>query len=712
MRGGSRASRRAARPSAAPDAAGPRSGRIARAAWCAALAVATGAIYAQTLGFDFVNFDDDAYVYANPRIREGLSVANLGFAFVGNHANLWHPLTTLSHLADVECFGLWAGGHHATSAGLHIAAAVVLFLALRSLTGDDWPSGLAAALFALHPLRVESVAWISERKDVLSGLLFACLLGAYARYARRPSRAGYLGVVGLFVLGCLAKPMLVTAPCVLLLLDYWPLGRVGRLAAPRAAEAGWRRLVAEKLPLLALSAVVGTVTVWVQQPALASLERIGLSARLANAAVSYLVYLRQFVWPTGLSAFYPHAIEGWTPGAVAAVLVLLAVSAAVARWRAARPYLAVGWFWYLGMLVPVIGIVQVGAQAHADRFTYLPQIGLAIAVAWTLDDLTKSSPGRRALWSGVLTCVLLALAVASWRQTGTWRDGVALFTRVVQCTTRNAVAHNNLGIALGTAGREAEALEQFRLATEIDPRYATAAANYGDALRQAGQFERAEAELARAFQLDPNNLDAANNRASVLIQLGRHREAEEQLEALRQRAPTFAPLWVNRGLIYFREGDLPRAIEAYERALTHDPASAAAQANLALARYQQGDVPAALAAFRASLGLRPDHVETLRSAAWIAATDPRADRHAAAEALAWAERAVELTGGAEPLLWDVWAAALANAGRFPEAVALAERALQQAASQGQPELAATIQAHLHRYRAGLPVRQGSAAGSP
>ncbi len=392
---------------------------------CGCLLLAVIIVFEQTATHDFVNFDDPGYVSKNPQISQGLTLNGLRWVFTHSHVGNWHPLSGLSHMLDCQLYGLRPAGHHVTNVVLHAATAILLFLVLRQMSGEIWPSALAAAVFAVHPLRAESVAWIAERKDVLSGLFFMLTLGAYVAYTRRPfSFRRYLVVVGLFALGLMAKPMLITLPCVLLLLDYWPLGRLqfpggtnesaGR--GPGSHPTAARRVLLEKVPLMALAAGSAVATILAQAEAVRSVETFPLSARIANAIVSYVAYLGQFVCPVGLSVLYPHPGNGIPAAKVAGALLLLAAaSTGIVLARRRCPYLLVGWLWYLGMLVPVIGLVQVGEQAMADRYTYLPQIGLCIGLAWGVARFSESR--RRVRWiSGVAAVLVLAALMGAARR--------------------------------------------------------------------------------------------------------------------------------------------------------------------------------------------------------------------------------------------------------------------------------------------------------
>ena len=485
--------RRTGRTATVAEATGsaPSSGRAAAAVVCGLLLLAVVLVFGQSLRHEFINCDDPLYVYTTPQVTDGLSLDSVGWAFTTTRAGNWHPLTWLSLMVDGQLYGALPWGYHLTNLLLHAAAAILLFQVFWRMTGNLWPAAFLAALFAIHPLRVESVAWAAERKDVLSGCLFMLTLAAYLGYVRhRGSPVRYWAVVVTFGLGLMAKPALVTTPFVLLLLDYWPLGRFTSQRSSAAAGgadnrwgrwgATYRRIFLEKVPLILLAAASCVVTTLAQGSAVIGVETVAFGPRLANAIVSYVVYVRQFFLPFGLALLYPHpgdslSLDDWQ--VMAALLVLLFVSALAALGRRRCPYLFVGWFWYLGMLVPMIGIVQVGVQGMADRYTYLPQIGLGIALVWGAGAMVRGRPWRRWLCGTASSSAIVVLIVCAWRQTSYWHDGETLWRHTLACTSKNAMAHNDLGARLADYGRLRKALAHFEAALALAPTYQDAKNN-------------------------------------------------------------------------------------------------------------------------------------------------------------------------------------------------------------------------------------------
>jgi protein O-mannosyl-transferase len=497
-------------------------------AWiCVGLVILTWAVFIQTLRYDFVNYDDPSYVYQNTRITSGIDFANVAWAFTHVHSQNWHPLTTITHMLDCQLHGLKAGWHHFTNVLLHCIAVVLLFVALQRMTGALWRSAFVSAVFAVHPLHVESVAWIAERKDVLSALFFMLTLLAYLHYTRAPSIGRYLTVGVVFTLGLMSKPMLITVPFILLLLDYWPLGRF------QAHRSNTRRqvsqLVVEKIPLIALSAVSSIVTFLAQRGAIGWTEQLPVPARISNALVAYVVYIRQMFWPAGLAVFYPHPesrLPIWEISLAALVLVGITTAAFVFRKKA--PYFVTGWLWYLGMLVPVIGLVQVGWQGHADRYAYLPQIGLYVAVTWAVTDLVRSWRFQRIALGAAALIVIGALSWRSWLQTSYWRDSETLFTHALAVTTNNDVALNNLGIIFLDKGQLDDAISKLQAAIDLRPENAPAHDNLAKALLKKGLASEAMVHYRKFLEIEPGNVEARNTLGTALIQQGKVREAVDQ----------------------------------------------------------------------------------------------------------------------------------------------------------------------------------------
>ena len=483
---------------------------------CIFLAAIVWLVFGQTVHYDFVNYDDELYVFGNPAVTGGLGLDGVKWAFTHIVAANWHPLTMLSHMLDCQLYGLNASGHHLTNVLLHTASVIVLFLVLRQMTGKLWRSAMVAAMFAVHPLRAESVAWVAERKDVLSGLFFMLTLWAYAGYARRPFTLGrYLWVMILFMLALLSKPMVVTLPFVLLLLDYWPLGRF-QLTTLRATLHALRPLVLEKILLFLLAAVMSVVTFISQQDNRAVLENLPVARWLSNVIVSYGVYVWEMIWPQNLAAFYPltPVVPIWQMVGAGALLLIVTVLAIRAARR--QEYMLVGWLWYLGMLVPVIGLVQVGFQSHADLYTYLPQIGLYLLLTWAVADWCVCWRHRRVVLGGVSTVILIVLIFCARAQASYWRTSESLWTHTLACTSDNFVAQNNLGNALLLMGRNGEAMVHFQQALQIKPRYATAHYNLGNLFHRMGRDDEAMVHLQQALQLNPRSLKIQSDLAWVL----------------------------------------------------------------------------------------------------------------------------------------------------------------------------------------------------
>jgi len=691
---------------------------------CALLGAVTLAVFALAGRNGFVCYDDPDYVTENPSVLGGLNRASVAWAFGTGHAGNWHPLTWLSHILDVQLFGLRAAGHHWTSLLLHAANTMLLFLLLRRVTAASWRSALVAALFALHPLHVESVAWVAERKDVLSAFFFLLTLWAYVRSVgggvgsvgcrvrsaewgvgnaesevrspaaratanfHRPSAIFYLLSLLCFALGLMSKPMLVTLPFVLLLLDYWPLGRMqneeGRRRngepehTPRTTRhpmlhcftAAPLRLVLEKLPFFILAAASCVVTFLIQRAAgaVSSLETLPLDFRISNALISYVRYAGKMVWPANLAVFYPAPAE-WPAAWVAGAALLLAGVSVLAIGSARKaPWFAFGWFWYLGMLVPVIGLVQVGQQALADRYTYLPLIGLFVAVVWGGAEAAARWPGTRNWLAAGAAAALAACAVLTWRQIGYWRSSASLFEHALAVTRDNHVAHNNLGVLLLDQGNLAAAAEHLAEAVRVKPKYPEGLGNLGLCRLKQGRPEEAAELLCQSLRVRPTAI-AQYNLANLLSQQGKLDEAQPHYEAALRRKPEFVEAWYNLGLLEAKRGRTTEAERNYRAALRLKPNHAESHLSLGTLLAGQKKPDEALAHFRAAVQAAPDHADARFNLAL--ALSGRGDYAGAAAQYAEACRAQPEDVEARQNL----ALALLDAGKVAEATAQLRAAL-------------------------------------
>jgi Flp pilus assembly protein TadD len=646
---------------------------------CIFLALITWLVFGQTRHFRFVNFDDNEYVYQNPHVTPGMTFDGIVWAFTHSHAVNWHPLTTISHLLDCRLYGLKAGGHHLTNVLLHMVSVILLFLVLQRMTAAFWLSAFVAAVFAIHPLHVESVAWVSERKDVLSGLFFMLTLGAYARYVRmsqvRGKKSGLILVLFFFALGLMSKPMLVTLPFVLLLLDYWPLSRFSLLPAEPVFRLGGyqvpRRLIVEKIPLLGLAVLSCMATLLAQRGAIQSFEHFSLPLRLVNAVESAAIYLWQMIYPVGLAVFYPYPANCLAPWKVAlAMIVLDFISAGAFVLRHRRPYLLVGWLWYLIMLVPVIGIVQVGTQPRADRYTYLPQIGLYILIAWAARDLFASWRHRRWVLGVSAALVITLLAASARTQTSYWRNTESLWTHTLACTSRNNVALTNLGMELLETGRVEEAMADLQKALEINSNDWFAHNSLGKALVRKGRVDEAITHFRKTVELNPKLAEAYNNLGSALLQ----------------------------------NGQAAAAIAQYQKALEINPEHAGIHNNLGLAYSQNGAAKEGMAEYEKALEINPQYADAQNNLAWTMATGPEVSLRNGNKAIELAEKADQLSKGGDPNIAGTLAAAYAEAGRFSEAITTVERAMQLATVQKNTAMVDALQIQIKAYKAGIPFR--------
>ncbi|HCM40801.1 MAG: hypothetical protein A2070_15175 [Bdellovibrionales bacterium GWC1_52_8] len=633
------------------------------------LVLITSAVFFQVKNHDFINYDDNIFVTENPQVRAGLTVGGVIWALTTKDVDYWRPLSMISHMVDVQLFGLNPAGHHMTNLLLHLLATVLLFAALQRMTAAPWRSGFVAALFAIHPLHVESVAWIAERKDVMSGFFWMLTLWLYARYAENSGKQRYWAVM-LAVAGALmSKPMAVTLPAVLLLMDYWPLNRLS------FTRESFKTRIMEKMPLFALALVLSVITFVVvhEGGSVASLGYISFGSRLANAIISYGQYIAKMFWPSNLSVFYPYPETISPASVIVASLSLLLVTSAVLRasFRSQKSSaLLTGWFWFLGTLLPVIGIIQAGNQAMADRYTYIPLVGLFIMVTWGVADWVKN---QRVL--GIAgSVVLLALGTVAYTEVHYWKDSRSLFAHALASTSRNYVAHNNLGVALASEGNTTAAIEHYREAVKIRPVYYEAYSNQGIALAQEGRIdeaivsyraalelkpdfpetlsnlgvalaakglvdeaitnhqkamrlnaeyapaynnlghvlmsqnkhEQAKEYLQKALQLDPYYPEAHNNLGIVLAAMQQPREAQGHYEEALRLKPKWAEAYVNLGIALAMQKELNKAISHFQRAIEISPELAKARANFGIALFSAGRFEESIEQFTEALRLNPE----------------------------------------------------------------------------------------------------------
>jgi len=731
------------------------------------LALATLAMYLPALYHGFVEYDDQQYVTDNPRVQAGLTWTGLVWAF-GFHAGNWHPLAWLSHMLDCQLYGASAGGHHLTSVLLHVASTLLLFSVLNRMTNAMWRSAAVAALFAWHPLHVESVAWVAERKDVLCAFFWMLTLWFYVRHAAQPSVTRYLCALGSFVLCLMSKPMGVTLPFVLLLLDYWPLKRV--------TGDGWRvasvrRLIWEKVPFLALSAIACVLTLRAQEIAIVSTAGLPVSQRVAHALAACNHYLAAMFVPTNLAVYYPYQIQlpALTFGCAVIVLGLTTVLAITNMRR--RPWLMVGWLWFLGTLVPVIGLVQVGDQAWADRYTYLPLIGLFVAIVWFACEIIKS----RLVLQSASVIVAVGLITAASVQLGYWQNTRTLFEHADKVTQRNYMAVTILGSLLAKEHKYDKAMEYYQTALRYSPTFPEAHFFLGNALDEQGKLDEAIAEYQKALwfrptqeqthifmgmalakqkkydeamahytaalKLNPDSAVAQNNLARLLHTQGRFDEAIAHYNAALDIDPKLALAHNNLGILLIQKGGLTEGTIRLREAMRLDPTNPETRLNLAFALNQQqqwpeaaelfskivrGDLPdpkahyefavalahlkrtrEAMSQYASALLIQPDFPDALDGLAWILSTDANPGFRNGSEAVKMAERACELTGGQDPVKLKTLAAAYAETGRFEAAIKTMQTAKDLAAKASRQQLAAECSLMLEHFQKSGPWR-----GSP
>lgn len=589
---------------------------------CLFLIVATAGVYWQVMNFDFVDFDDHKYVPENSMVQQGLTRQSIRWAFTSTHASNWFPLTWLSLMLDRHLFGPGAGAFHRTNLLLHIINTLLLFFVLNSCTKARWPSFFVASAFALHPIHVESVAWITERKDVLSTLFWMLTLLAYVHYYRRTKIVWYGLALVAMGMGLMAKPMLVTLPCVLLLLDYWPLGRIKFAFAGGenhaepccCAHISERKsltfLMLEKIPFFVLSAASSVVTLIVQEKTRAPIMLLSLKARIANALVSYVSYIEKMFWPRNLAAFYPH------PGStlpmrqiIIAIIILVGISSVVVLFGARKRYLVTGWLWYLGTLLPVIGLVQVGVQAMADRYTYIPLMGLFIIIAWSVYDVVVHRKHCGIILAGMTLVVCVPLMICTFRQVGYWRNSASLFERAIKVTSKNYVAHTGLGVAFAQAGNIEKAIHHFNATLQIKPDHIDALFNLGKSLAQQGKVSEAVEHYTKVLSLDPEHADAHNSLALLLAQQGKLDQAVALYRRGLESNPGDVPLHSNLGVALIQQGKFDEAVREFQLVLQFRPDSGTHK-NLAVALVYKGEFDEAIKHYTKAIQLEPTDAHT------------------------------------------------------------------------------------------------------
>ena len=672
------------------------------------LTVAVLAVFLPTLGHDFVNYDDDAYVTENPHVVTGLTLGSIEWAFAAMYECNWHPVTWLSHMLDCTLFHLRPMGHHLTNLLIHLASTLLLFAVLRRMTKSLWPSAFVAMLFGVHPLHVESVAWVSQRKDLLCAFFWILTMWAYARYAERPSPVRYLLVVSTFALGLMSKPMIVTLPFVLLLLDYWPLGRFAS-----KSQKSWGPLILEKVPLFALSAASCVVTYLAQAEGLAvgPLDQLPMGKRIANAAIAYVVYMGKMVYPTRLAVFYPHpgtTLPTWH--VLGSGLLLLVITVGVLLMRT-RPYLLVGWLWYLGTLIPAIGIVQVGWQAMADRYTYMPLVGLFIMVSWGIAGRVgerenggmgaSESPTLPFSLSPILLTLACAatvlLAISARHQVRCWKNSMTLFEHALEVTKRNPVAENNLAIAFASQGKTDEAIVHHRRALQIKPDWADAHFNLGNTLLAAGRTDEAILEFRKTLEIFPRYAQALNNLGAALMEKGEVKEAGRCfMETIRIR-PDHVRAYMNLGTALSELGKWNQAIASFRTARELRPEMPETHHNLAITLAEVGRRDEAIAECREALRLRPNWSEAENSLAWMLATQERPSASDSDEAIRLAESACRATRYKNLVFLDTLIRAYASAERFADAARAARQAAEVAKAAGRADDAKRLSATSRLY---------------
>jgi Tfp pilus assembly protein PilF len=580
---------------------------------CLFLIMVTLVAFGQVKHNKFINLDDDLYVTDNPHVKEGLTFKGVLWAFTTMYSGYWHPMTWLSHLFVYDLFGLNPVGHHIANLLFHVANTLLLFLLFQRMTAALWRSGFVAALFALHPLHVESVAWVAERKDVLCAFFWMLTMWAYISYVGKPKFHRYLLVVLCFILALLSKPMAVTLPFVLLLLDYWPLGRLQfvKLKNDDRQRTSIFRLISEKVSLFFITAVLSWLTILAtsKSGAVATIGKLPLEIRIGNALISYVMYISKMLWPQGLAVLYPHPIILPLWEVVGATLLLVVMTVLVIRVGWKRPYYMVGWFWYLGTLVPVMGLVQVGVQAMADRFTYLPLIGLFIMIAYGVPDLLTGWRYRRVVLITSASLVLLILMITTRSQVKLWQNSITVFNHTLQVTKDNSIIHNNLGVTLARQGKDQEAIFHYKKALEITSNYADAHYNLGSLLARQGKEQEAVTQFIETLRIKPDYAQAHNHLGLILAKQGKIQEALAHLVEAVRLNPNYSEAHFNFGIVLLRQRRIEEAIAHFNQVLRINPNDDRVYQNLGVVLASQGKMEEAIAHLTRALQINPNNAD-------------------------------------------------------------------------------------------------------
>ena len=679
---------------------------------CLFLVISILCVYWPVRTFSFVNYDDPKYVTRNYHVQDGLTLKSMRWSLTATQASNWHPLTWLSHMLDCQMYGMVPGHHHMTNVLFHILNTLLLFFLFKRISESRWKSTFVAALFALHPLHVESVAWVAERKDVLSTFFWMLTLWSYSRYVESPRLDKYLLLTLFYILGLMAKPMLVTLPFVLLLLDYWPLGRF-QLKSSDKFNQGIQKpfplgLIREKIPLFFLSAASCVITYLVQKSggAVNSLAAIPLRERIANALVAYVSYIGKMLWPHNLAVLYPYQkfISIWEIACSGLLLVIISVF--VFRMRRSKPYLSVGWLWYIGTLVPVIGIVKVGSQALADRYTYVPSIGIFLMLTWWISGwASKRHYGK----IGLITAAAIILSffmITSRLQVTYWSDSVKLFEHTIHVTGNNSIAQLNLGEALAKQGKIEKAAEHYKTALKIQPDLAGAHLNLGVYFMMQGKLDDAIYHFSKVSHGKSDQIAAAQcELGDALAEKGDlSRAVKHCIEAISIR-PGYAKAYNNLGVLLAGQGKTEAAISFLSKAIQINPRYAGAHFNLGKIYTNLNDLDKAVFHYKKALQFDPNMVQALYHLAWIRATQEDKKYRNGQEAVKLGIRLCKITQYHQPLALDALSAAYAETGRYDEAVSFAEKAHKLASVQGPAALAQGLEQRLKLYQNKMPYRQ-------